>query len=120
MLHVMLVDHVFSPFHAICNLFLPQKIITLKCLKIATAKSQKALAVSLAMTLLNQFLLEPKSTRNMLDRYRMEDEGRDNTDEYKALRKKFGKFHGMSSLTNLIALLGGVAHASYLGMGLVV
>jgi hypothetical protein len=104
----------------LCILFLPQKIITLKSLKIATAKSQKALAVSLAMTLLNQFLLEPKSTRNMLDRYRMEDEGRDNADEYKALRKKFGKFHGMSSLTNLIALLGGVAHASYLGMGLVV
>lgn len=84
----------------------------------ATKKSQQALVVSLAMTLLNQFVLEPKSTDNMLERYRLEDAGQDQSDQYKQLKASFGKFHGLSSLTNLIALLGGVAHAAYLGSAL--
>lgn len=71
------------------------------------------------MTLLNQFYLEPKSTENMTERYRLEDAGQDDTEEYKKLKASFGKFHGMSSLSNLIALCGGVAHAVYLGAALV-
>jgi hypothetical protein len=86
---------------------------------VTKAKSQQALVVSLVATLANQFTLEPKSTDNMLERYRLEDQGREDTDEYRDLRKKFGKFHGMSSLANLIALLGGVTHACYLGSALV-
>jgi hypothetical protein len=85
----------------------------------AKAKSRRALVASLVATAVNQFGLEPRSTDNMLERYRMEDEGREGTGEYRELRKKFGKYHGMSSLANLVALLGGVAHACYLGSALV-
>ena len=77
--------------------------------------STKALSTALVMTLANQFYLEPLSTNNMMRRYELEgQEGGQQTDEYKQLKASFGKFHGMSSLTNLIALCGGVAHAVYL------
>ena len=82
--------------------------------------SQKALGISLTMTLLNQFILEPKSTKNMMERYRLEEApGGQDSAEYKKLKKDFGKFHGMSSLTNLIALCGGFAHAVYIAAALV-
>jgi hypothetical protein len=77
--------------------------------------SMRALAVALAVTVLNQFYLEPKSTKIMFDRYEMEDvPGGKDSDAYKKLAGDFGKFHGISSLTNLVALCGAVAHGSYL------
>lgn len=82
-------------------------------------QSRVALTLALAMTLLNQFVLEPTATKNMLERYRLEEDGKESSDEYKKLKKSFGKFHGISSLTNLIALCGGVAHAVYLAAALV-
>lgn len=105
---------------------LPYQLVTLRCLSgladgVAT-KAQRALGVALATTLINQFYLEPKSTSNMFRRYEMEDENPktyDKTDEYKKLKSSFGKFHGISSLMNLIALCGGVAHAFYLAAALV-
>ena len=83
----------------------------------------KALGVSLAMTLLNQFYLEPKSTKIMFDRYDLENSEDPNvmeTDEYKALKSSFGKLHGMSSLTNLIALIGATVHGVCLASALAV
>jgi hypothetical protein len=72
------------------------------------------------MTLLNQFYLEPLSTDNMMERYRLEDTpGGKDTDEYKKHKASFGKLHGMSSLTNLIALCAGVVHAVYIASALV-
>ena len=72
------------------------------------------------MTLFNQFYLEPTSTENMMERYRLEElpGGKDST-EYKKLKANFGKFHGISSLVNLIALCGGVAHTVYLAKAIV-
>jgi hypothetical protein len=84
------------------------------------AKSTKSLIVALAMTLLNQFIIEPMTTNNMMRRYELEDtENGRNTDEYKALKANFGKFHGLSSLTNLVALCAAVAHGFYLSAALV-
>ena len=72
------------------------------------------------MTLINQFYLEPTSTDNMMERYRLEDlPGGQDSDEYKKLKASFGKFHGMSSLVNLIAFCGGIAHAVYLAAAFV-
>jgi hypothetical protein len=77
--------------------------------------------MAMAMSLLNQFILEPRSTKIMFRRYDMENEGADKeSEEYKTLAKNFGKFHGMSSLTNLIALCGAVAHGCYLGAALAI
>jgi hypothetical protein len=79
------------------------------------AKSTKSLVVALVMTLLNQFIIEPMTTNNMLRRYELEDtENGKSTDEYKSLKANFGKFHGISSLTNLVALCAAAAHGFYL------
>ena len=84
------------------------------------AKSTKSLIVALVMTLLNQFIIEPMTTNNMLRRYELEDtDNGKNTDEYKALKANFGKFHGISSLTNLVALCAAAAHGFYLSAALV-
>lgn len=87
---------------------------------ISAAKCTKALAVALAMTLLNQFILEPIATDNMMRRYELDDtpNGQE-TEEYKKLKANFGKFHGISSLTNLIALCAAAAHGVFLAAALV-
>ena len=54
---------------------------------------------------------EPFSTKIMLERYELENkEGGRNTERYKELKATFGKFHGISSLTNLVAMCAGVAY----------
>ena len=96
------------------------QMVTLTSLPSLGERATVALGTALAMTLLNQFYLEPRSTKIMFDRYELEDtpEGKE-SDEYKKLASSFGKFHGMSSLTNLIALCGAVAHGFYLASALV-
>jgi len=94
--------------------------VTVRSLSIYSKKAVTALAVALAMTVLNQFVLEPISSNNMMERYNLEDAGDTGTDRYKKLKADFGKFHGMSSLTNLIAMCAGVVHAVYLASALVV
>ena len=77
----------------------------------AASKSKLALLVALAMTLLNQFGLEPMATKNMMRRYELDVvPGGQETEEYRQLKANFGKFHGMSSLTNLVALCTAVLH----------
>jgi hypothetical protein len=59
--------------------------------------------------------LEPTSTQIMMERYSLEDiPGATTSDKYKSLAKNFGKFHGISSLTNLIAFGGAVAQGYYI------
>lgn len=112
----------FPKYFALGSTMLVLQIVTLPSLP-ATVKnaSTKVLGLALIMTLSNQFYLEPLSTKNMVRRYELEDQsGGKDTDEYKKLKASFGKFHGMSSLTNLIAMCGGVAHAVYLASTLAV
>jgi hypothetical protein len=91
------------------------QMITLPSLPAAIKMSStKALSLALVMNLLNQFYLEPSSTNNMMRRYELEQEKETETPEYKRLKAQFGKMHGLSSLTNLVAMCGGVAHAVYL------
>ena len=82
--------------------------------------SEGSLAIAFAATLLNLVYLEPKSTSVMFDRYRLEDEGKRDSEEYKTKAKSFGMLHGMSSLANLVALCGGVIHGVRLASGLAV
>lgn len=46
-----------------------------------------------------------------LPRYKLEDEDKKDSDEYKKLGAKFGQFHGASSLANLGALVGAFVYA---------
>jgi len=55
----------------------------------------------------------------MFDRYALEDEGKRDSEEYKKLASSFGKLHGISSLTNLMALCGAIVHGVRLASGLV-
>lgn len=79
-----------------------------------------SLGSALLATLYNQFSLEPYTTKIMLERYDLENsDGGTDTDRYKDLRKQFGKMHGLSSLTNLIALCGTIAYGLILSAKLV-
>jgi hypothetical protein len=84
-----------------------------------SATANWALGTAMAMTLLNQFLLEPQSTTIMLERHDLENSGAMDSARYKELKASFGKLHGISSLANLIALCGGVAHGLVLSALLV-
>lgn len=114
----------FPKYFAISSVALVLQLVTLKSLSAMKASiahnSAKSLGIALLMTMINQFYLEPKSTENMLERYDLEEAGELESDRYKALKANFGKFHGMSSLTNLIALCAGVVHAVFLASTLVV
>jgi len=94
------------------------KIITLPSVPLFTGTRiamNKALVVSFIATLVNLFYLEPTSTDIMLERYALEEkDGGTASDKYKSLQKSFGKFHGISSLANLIAFGGAVAHGIYI------
>jgi hypothetical protein len=87
---------------------------------ILSKTSELSLGVAFFSTLLNLLYLEPASTSNMFSRYKMEDEGKKETDEYKKLAASFGKFHGLSSLFNLVALVGGIVHGTRLASSLIV
>lgn len=52
----------------------------------------------------------------VLSRYKLEDEKKRDSEEYKSLGAQFGKYHGGSSLVNLLALLGAFVYAWDLGL----
>jgi hypothetical protein len=111
----------FPKYFTLGSVTLLIQLATVQSMPALKVASTKALSLALLMTLANQYYLEPKSTNNMMRRYELESEdGGKDTDEYKTLKADFGKFHGMSSLTNLLALCAGVAHAVYLAGELVV
>jgi len=112
----------FPIYFNLCAITILLQILTLNFLPtVVTKKATVALGVSLVMTVLNLFYLEPTSTKIMFERYALEEtSGGKDTDKYKKLAANFGKFHGMSSLTNLIALCGAIAHGFYLATALVV
>jgi hypothetical protein len=84
------------------------------------AKSTRVLLVALLMTLLNQFFLEPLATDNMMKRYNLEETSNgQGSEEYKKLKSNFGKLHGLSSLTNLVALCAAAIHGFFLSAALV-
>ena len=111
----------FPKYFSLGSITLVLQLITASVLPSAIKPlATKTLALALVMNLSNQLYLEPKSTDNMMRRYELEGQsGGQETEEYKTLKASFGKFHGMSSLTNLIALCAGVFHAVVLSRMLV-
>jgi len=77
------------------------------------------LGCALVMTVLNQFILEPFATSIMFQRHALENDSKQNSDEYKKLSSKFGMYHGFSALLNLGALGCGTLHGYYLSLALV-
>ena len=79
----------------------------------------RLLAISLVCSLINLVYTEPVATSVMFERYQLENAAVRDEDAIRVLKKKFGKFHGISSLLNLIVLVCAVGHAWYLGGHLV-
>mmetsp|Transcript_79860 Transcript_79860/g.200973 ORF Transcript_79860/g.200973 Transcript_79860/m.200973 type:complete len:270 (-) Transcript_79860:186-995(-) len=71
-------------------------------------------AISLLCTLANQLYLSPKATEVMFERYDRQNKGLKDPKVDKKLGAQFGKLHGLSSLANLLALVGLVAHGMLL------
>jgi len=71
-------------------------------------------AFSLVATLANLLYLEPEATSVMFERYERENQGVKEPAVDKELKAKFSKLHGLSSLANLVALVGLVAHGTLL------
>lgn len=99
------------------------QILTLRSLSLSFLGDKRvtwSLGSALVATLVNIFFMEPYTTKIMLKRYDLENaEGGTDTDRYKELKKVFGKMHGLSSLTNLMALCGTVAYGLVLASLLV-
>mmetsp|Transcript_27404 Transcript_27404/g.76930 ORF Transcript_27404/g.76930 Transcript_27404/m.76930 type:complete len:273 (-) Transcript_27404:44-862(-) len=113
----------FPKYFLLGSICLVLQILTLRSLSLSFLSNKRvawSLGSALAATLFNQFYMEPYTTKIMLERYDLENsEGGTDTDRYKELRKQFGKMHGMSSLTNLIALCGTIAYGLVLSSLLV-
>lgn len=75
-----------------------------------------SLGVTLGATLINLLVVEPTTTKSMLERYELENAPAASRDDARiaALRKEFSKLHGISSLFNLAALVACVAHGAWL------
>jgi hypothetical protein len=85
-------------------------------------KEMILLAISAISSLINLVIAEPAATKVMFQRYELEnikDAPRDES-AIKSLAKQFGKWHGISSLLNLVVLVCAVGHAYYLGARLLV
>eukprot|EP01082_Thalassiosira_pseudonana_P011178 g10416.t1 g10416 contig4:1838881-1839744(+) len=110
----------FPLYFQLCTSMIGIQILTLTSMPDILSKvSEVSLGISFAATLLNLLYLEPTSTQVMFDRYALEDDGKRDSDEYGKLAKSFGAYHGMSSLANLVALIGGIVHGVRLASGLV-
>ncbi len=80
-------------------------------LSLCVANSGTALVCSLV----NWLYVEPVATNLMFERYNLENvQGDKDATKIKQLYKQFGKFHGISSLLNLVALGAVVAHGWWL------
>lgn len=104
--------------------------------KASTAEKSQlaALGVTLGTTILNLLVLEPTTTAIMKERHKIEraegigadvglsknrEVAKTNT-ELAAINKKFGMYHGMSSLANLFSFGGILVHTWYLACRLLV
>lgn len=76
----------------------------------------RLLGVAVLTAILNLGIAEPAATRVMFERYALENaEGTRDEDAIRALKKQFGKWHGISSLLNLVNIICAVGHAWFLG-----
>jgi len=87
---------------------------------IQTKIMKQLLGLSLLSTILNLLLFGPKTTETMMERMDLEGlPGGKSSDNYKKANNKFMKYHGLSSIANLVSMCGAVGHASQLARAFV-
>lgn len=69
--------------------------------------------IALGGSVLN-FVTEPIGTKVLFERYELEKTGGADKEKIKSLKAKFGAFHGLSSLLNLIVLVACASHGYWL------
>lgn len=75
----------------------------------------KLLGLSVLTAVANLAIAEPAATKVMFERYALENqEGQRDEEKIRTLKKQFGKWHGISSLLNLVNLVCAVGHAWFL------
>lgn len=77
-----------------------------------------SLGTALGASLLNLLILEPKATTVMFERYALENAPSRDEAKIKQLMKEFGKFHGISSLVNLVSMVAGASYTWWLASAL--
>ncbi len=78
-----------------------------------------SLGTALVSSLLNLLVLEPRATEVMFARYALENAPTRDEQKIKQLMKEFGKFHGISSLVNLVSMVAGASYTWWLASALV-
>jgi hypothetical protein len=82
----------------------------------APRKEMILLSIALGASLMNLLVTEPAATSLMFQRYELENvDGPRDEAAIKQLRGKFGMYHGISSMLNLIVLVCAVGHGYWLG-----
>ena len=75
--------------------------------------------IALVASLAN-FVIEPMGTGILMERYALENaSGPKDKEKIKSLKGKFGAFHGLSSLLNLVVLIAIFSHGYWLSSHLV-
>ncbi|KAF8624895.1 hypothetical protein AX15_005763 [Amanita polypyramis BW_CC] len=80
-----------------------------------------ALLVAFGSQSLNYFVIGPTTSKTMFERYKLEkEEGKNHhgpgvSDKMKAVNRKFGMLHGISSFFNLAAVIALAFHGLYIG-----
>ena len=75
--------------------------------------------IALVASLMN-FIIEPMGTGVLMERYALENaSGPKDKEKIKSLKGKFGAFHGVSSLLNLVVLIAIFSHGYWLSSHLV-
>lgn len=111
-------SHLFPAYFCILAATIIIQAATLYLSPAGLARPQAInLGVGLVATLANLVWAEPAATESMFKRYALENvapgAGRDEA-AIGALKKEFGKLHGLSSLFNLVALIACVSHGVWL------
>ena len=73
--------------------------------------------IALVASVLN-FVTEPIGTKVLFERYNLEKAGGADKEKIKSLKAKFGAFHGLSSLLNLVVLVACASHGYWLSSSL--
>jgi len=110
-------SHLFPAYFSLTAAALVVQAATLALSPAGLAQPQAvSLGVGLAATLANLLWAEPAATASMFKRYALEAAPAAGRDEgaISALKKEFGKLHGLSSLFNLAALVACVSHGVWL------
>lgn len=114
----------FPKYFALCTAMSAFLVVSGLCSFVTTQAQMASLGMTLAASLLNLLVLEPKTSTVMRERAALEraevSEVPDKKEKLAACAKSFGMLHGMSSLLNLGMLVGAVSHTWWIASKVVV